>query len=45
MKKCNKCNLPETYETIEFTDKGTCNICENTSFKKKKSTGIQEKNN
>ena len=23
MKKCNKCNLPETYETIEFKDDGS----------------------
>ena len=35
MKKCNKCNLPETYETIEFNDAGSCNVCENTDFKKK----------
>lgn len=26
MKKCNKCNLPETYETLEFEESG-CNIC------------------
>ncbi|MDA8533236.1 N-acetyl sugar amidotransferase [Candidatus Pelagibacter bacterium] len=36
MKQCNKCNLPETYETIEFNKTGSCNICENTTFKKKK---------
>lgn len=27
MKKCVVCGLPETYETIEFDDSGTCNIC------------------
>ena len=28
MKKCTKCGLPETYETIEFNPHGVCNICE-----------------
>ncbi len=27
MKKCTKCGLPETYETIEFNQVGICNIC------------------
>lgn len=27
MKKCTKCGLPETYETIEFDAHGVCNIC------------------
>ncbi|SFC24585.1 N-acetyl sugar amidotransferase [Pseudoalteromonas denitrificans] len=27
MKKCTKCGLPETYETIEFNQFGICNIC------------------
>jgi len=27
MKKCTKCGLPETYETIEFNNFGVCNIC------------------
>jgi len=27
MKKCTKCGLPETYETIEFNNAGICNIC------------------
>ena len=26
MKKCKKCLLPETYETIEFNE-SSCNIC------------------
>ena len=34
LKKCVKCQMPETYETIEFDKNGTCNICE-TSNKKK----------
>ncbi len=27
MKKCTKCGLPETYETIEFDQFQVCNIC------------------
>ncbi len=27
MIRCNRCGLPETYETIEFDEKGICNIC------------------
>jgi len=33
LKKCNQCQLPETYETIEFDNKGGCNICSSTKFK------------
>ncbi len=35
MQKCNRCQLPETYETIEFDNIGTCNICESASHKQK----------
>ena len=27
MKRCSKCLLPETHETIEFNKEGKCNIC------------------
>lgn len=27
MRHCIKCNLPETYETIEFDNYGLCNLC------------------
>ncbi len=27
MRRCAKCNLPETYETIEFNEQGCCNVC------------------
>lgn len=27
MKRCTRCGLPETYETIEFDNAGVCNIC------------------
>ena len=33
MKKCVKCGLPETYETIEFDDAGDCNICQQQQYK------------
>jgi len=33
VKKCGKCGLPETYETIEFDPKGVCNICHSTTYK------------
>ena len=34
LKKCIKCQLPETYETIEFDKNGACNICEVAKKKK-----------
>lgn len=36
MKRCNRCGLPETYETIEFDKFGVCNICRQHEFKKEK---------
>ena len=36
MKRCSRCGLPETYETIEFDDFGVCNICRQHEFKKEK---------
>jgi len=36
MQKCNKCGLPETYETIEFDESGICNICRQQEFKQDK---------
>ena len=33
MKKCIKCGLPETYETIEFDSNNVCNICNQHHFK------------
>ena len=35
MKKCSKCLLPETYETIEFSDDNSCNICNSVTNIKK----------
>ncbi|MBT8534585.1 N-acetyl sugar amidotransferase [Polynucleobacter paneuropaeus] len=36
LRKCVKCGLPETYETIEYDDMGVCNICTQQVFKKDK---------
>lgn len=33
LKRCVACNLPETYETIEFDAEGVCNICRQKEFK------------
>ncbi len=35
LKRCTSCNLPETYETIEFDDAGVCNVCRQKEFKDK----------
>jgi N-acetyl sugar amidotransferase len=36
LKKCSKCDLPETYETIEYNEKSVCNICAGASYKNEK---------
>lgn len=36
MKRCTRCGLPETYETIEFDSYGVCNICRQHEYKKDK---------
>lgn len=36
LKKCKRCLLPETYETIEFDESGICNICRSNEVKKGK---------
>src|ERR1700742_4725861 len=36
LKRCAKCGLPQTYETIEFDEAGVCNICRGFSFKQEK---------
>ena len=33
LSQCNACGLPETYETLELDDAGTCNICRQKDFK------------
>lgn len=33
LRKCTRCGLPETYETIVFDSEGVCNICRSTEHK------------
>jgi N-acetyl sugar amidotransferase len=33
LRRCKRCGLPETYETIEFDVKGICNICRGAEHK------------
>lgn len=34
LKRCIKCTLPETHETITFSNEGLCSVCLNTESKK-----------
>lgn len=36
LKRCTKCMLPETYETIEFDEDGVCNVCRSIEHKEGK---------
>jgi len=36
MKRCSKCVMPETQETIAFDDKGVCNVCKQVAYKNTK---------
>lgn len=36
LRRCSKCMLPETYETIEFDENGVCNICRSAEYKQGK---------
>jgi N-acetyl sugar amidotransferase len=33
MRRCSRCLLPETHETITFDDEGVCNICRGQEFR------------
>ena len=35
LRRCARCDLPETYETIEFDEQNICNICRSTEHKQK----------
>ena len=43
MKRCTRCGMPETYETIEFDKLGVCNICRQQEFKQGKIDWITRK--
>jgi len=36
LRRCIRCTLPETHETIQFDEEGVCNICHQHEFKKTK---------
>jgi len=36
LKRCKKCLLPETHESIIFDEEGVCNICRQSEFKNEK---------
>jgi N-acetyl sugar amidotransferase len=36
LRRCSKCLLTETYETIEFDSEGVCNICRSTEVKQQR---------
>ena len=36
MKRCTKCLLPETHESISFDDEGVCSVCRQVEFKEGK---------
>jgi N-acetyl sugar amidotransferase len=44
LKKCTRCGLPETYETIEFDAAGVCNICRQKEFKEARIDWTTRKN-
>ena len=44
IKRCNRCGLPETYETIEFDKFNVCNICHQTLFKQNEIDWNKRKN-
>ena len=43
MKKCVKCNLPETYETLEINQDGICNICCQSNFRNEEINWVNRK--
>ena len=36
LKRCSKCVMPETWESINFDQDGVCNICHNIEVKQEK---------
>lgn len=44
MKKCSKCVIPETHETVHFDEQGVCSICRQHEFKQDKIDWKRRKN-
>ena len=36
LRRCTRCTMPETHETIAFDEEGVCNICRQHEYKKEK---------
>lgn len=36
LKRCSRCTLPETHETISFDEEGVCNVCRQHDYKQEK---------
>ncbi len=43
LRRCTRCTLPETHETIIFDSEGVCNICRNSEHKKEKVDWVARK--
>jgi N-acetyl sugar amidotransferase len=43
MKRCTRCGLPETHETISFDAQGVCNICRQQDYKNEKIDWVANK--
>jgi N-acetyl sugar amidotransferase len=43
LRRCKKCLLPETHESIIFDEEGICNICRQNEFKKEKIDWVAKK--
>lgn len=43
LKRCTRCVLPETHETIHFDDEGVCNVCRQQEFKQEQIDWAQRK--
>lgn len=43
LRRCTRCLLPETYETIEFDAEGVCNICRSTEHKQTQIDWVERK--
>ena len=44
LRRCIRCGLPETYETIEYDSRGVCNICRSTEHKQQAIDWDERKN-
>ncbi len=43
LRRCTRCTIPETHETIEFDAEGVCNICRQQEYKKGQIDWVERK--